>query len=855
MFHGFVLGNEYPLFYPVYTLHRKNHSSSGSPRWEPKSAVGIYCGHSPEHAGDVALVMNLQTGHVTPQFHVVFDDGWTAVPYLNKLEAPPNWKNLFQHHTEHYNAADFEAVTASEHDKKSPPLLSSPHMVDNSIPVAVIDPRVKDFLHGDVLGTDVDQSLCPPSDSIITVPEGELSQENIPSSKGEYRVSNTLSSEEETRAAEEPILNNSPPATPPPEQTDTSISSRGRVRKASNKLLDNQSKSGLRLKQALGFLGALASHSLYAPHFAYATYKRYQFDKRVSFHAKTLHHLEVINMNSDSTYSYIHPLSFAASKGDNETYYFLQAMQQDDREDFIDAMIKEIDDHTSRDHWKVVKRSMIGDAKTIKAIWSFKRKRRPDGSLLKHKARLCAHGGMQEYGENYWDTYAPVVNWASVRLMMTFAMINKMHFRSIDFTLAFPQADTDVDIFMELPIGVDVPNGEIRKDYVLYLLKNLYGLKQASKTYFEYLCSHLEAEPIGMESSRIDPCIWYKEGVILIIYVDDCLIFSKNKELADELIQQLRVNFTLTDEGSVESYLGVQVEFDKDKKTISLKQPYLIKRIISALKCTEHMTGKETPVLANNILHKDSDGPERKQSWNYRSLIGILNFLSASTRPDILFAVHQCARFLTCPKLIHEQAVKRIVRYLVKTRDKGIEAKIDESKGIECHVDADFCGNYHKYRSDDPTTLLSRTGFIIFYMNCPIVCVSKLQGFISLSTTEAEYIALSHAMRELIPFSGLVQELNEIFLKDQLKPIVKCKLFEDNNGALELTRISKYRLRTKHIALQYHHFRNFVKEGKVEILPIDSKEQIADIFAKGISDVALFKHLRHKLLGWIYDTR
>ena len=67
----------------------------------------------------------------------------------------------------------------------------------------------------------------------------------------------------------------------------------------------------------------------------------------------------------------------------------------------------------------------------------------------------------------------------------------KMYSCSIDFTLAFPQADTDVDIFMELPIGVNVPKGEVRKDYVLYLLRNIYGLKQASITYFEYLCGYL----------------------------------------------------------------------------------------------------------------------------------------------------------------------------------------------------------------------------------------------------------------------------------------------------------------------------------------------------------------------------
>ena len=76
---------------------------------------------------------------------------------------------------------------------------------------------------------------------------------------------------------------------------------------------------------------------------------------------------------------------------------------------------------------------------------------------------------------------------------------------------------------MELPIGVDVPKGETRKDYVLYLLKNLYELRQASKIYFKHLYNRLRATPIEIEPSRMDPCIWYKENIILVIYVDDCI--------------------------------------------------------------------------------------------------------------------------------------------------------------------------------------------------------------------------------------------------------------------------------------------------------------------------------------------
>ena len=99
-----------------------------------------------------------------------------------------------------------------------------------------------------------------------------------------------------------------------------------------------------------------------------------------------------------------------------------------------------------------------------------------------------------------------------------------------------------------------------------------------------------------------------------------------------------------------------------------------------------------------------------------------------------------------------------------------------------------------------------------------------------MSTTQTEYVVLSHSMRELIPFIGLVEELNVIFDKDKIKPKVKCRLFEDNNGALESTKTPKNRPCTKYIALTYHHFSNFVKEGRVEILQIETTEQITDIF-------------------------
>jgi hypothetical protein len=124
---------------------------------------------------------------------------------------------------------------------------------------------------------------------------------------------------------------------------------------------------------------------------------------------------------------------------------------------------------------------MPAEMKTIMSIWSFKRKRLPDGTLNKHKARLCAHGGMQQpLGVNYWETYAPVVNWISVRFLLIICQISCLESQALDFVLAFPQADLDTSVFMEIPIGISVDGIEQNRKYVLRLKKSLYGLKQAS---------------------------------------------------------------------------------------------------------------------------------------------------------------------------------------------------------------------------------------------------------------------------------------------------------------------------------------------------------------------------------------
>lgn len=826
--------NEHPLFCPIYCLDKKLQGGLGGiPKWNPRSNAGVYLGHSPDHSSNVALVLSLTTGLISPQYHVVFDDDFSTVDFIRSRKEPTNWENLCKHHTEDYRINPLPGndtlsdLRRADFDVVQNPSTILPLTQDNSAREGV--PPVPNPIS--------DTSRRAPGHEPTHMPnEAPTDTPLFPAPEGDTSGSFNTEGEQDL------------PYDHPLAPLRRSTRSRKSVdRLTSSKLGDLMSES---LTSALGIITSFFSAPDYKLEYCYAHFKARLDHKIITYQSKLMHYDEAVELNVDGSVNHTHPLSFATTTANNEAYHFHQAMQEDDREQFIEAMLKELEDHRVNEHWVLVLRKDIGDSPTIKAIWSFKRKRRPDGSLLKHKARLCAHGGMQVYGVNYWDTYAPVVNWISIRMMLTISVIHNLYTTSIDFTLAFPQADADVEIYMEIPLGCEVPEG----DYVCLLLKNLYGLKQAANTWFEYLRDSLVKSEddggYGFTQSTVDPCIFYKEGVTLITWVDDCLIFAREKEFADTLILSLKQQFTLSEEGDVSAYLGVKMEINEETGNVTMSQPFLIQRIIELLgDAISEANVKDTPAVYKEILHKDEHGPPRKQSWKYRSAIGMLNYLAASTRPDCLYAVHQCARFCADPRLSHERAVKRIIRYLKGNSDKGMILTPNKDKGIQCYVDADFAGGYSTETSDEPVSVFSRTGFVIYYYGCPLTWTSKLQAEISLSTVEAEYIALSQAMRDVLPLMDRIDEMDGIFGDTSPKPILHCTLFEDNNGALELATTPRYRPRTKHIAIKYHHFREHVKLGKVSIQPIDTKEQIADIFTKALPSPA-FAFLRYKLLGW-----
>jgi hypothetical protein len=298
---------------------------------------------------------------------------------------------------------------------------------------------------------------------------------------------------------------------------------------------------------------------------------------------------------------------------------------------------------------------------------------------------------------------------------------------------------------------------------------------------------------------------------------------------------------------------GVLIKISKQKDgKIFLTQPHLIDSIIHDLGLDRTGTkGRTTPALSTEILDKDEQGEPFNDAFHYRGVVGKLNFLEKSTRPELAYAVHQCARFCQNPKKSHGEAVKRIGRYLLATRDKGIILDPKECS-FDCWVDASHAGEWKKKSAmNDPTTAKSRMGFVIMFAGCPLIWSSKLQTEIALSSTEAEYIALSAAMREVLPLLSLMKEARKrgVPMKKVKVANIHCKIFEDNVGAIELAKVPKMRPRTKHLNIKYHHFRQHVQSGLLSLHYVRTESQIADIFTKPLSESLFVKH-RKQLMGW-----
>ncbi len=226
------------------------------------------------------------------------------------------------------------------------------------------------------------------------------------------------------------------------------------------------------------------------------------------------------------------------------------------------------------------------------------------------------------------------------------------------------------------------------------------------------------------------------DSLIVIIYVDDILIYAQTEVEFDSLIEKLKNDdIALHKEGTAEGYLGADIQ--QDGNNIMLKQEGLTKRIIEALGLdSKYSTCVDTPAKSA-ALGRDVDGKEASGSINYASVVGMLLYLGHS-RPDISFATHQCACYTHSPKQSHKDALKQIRRYLKGTLKQGLIMNPSDTLKIDCCPDADFAGLWTRNDKHDPHCARSRTGYVICLSNFPVLWKSKLQTEITLSTMRAE---------------------------------------------------------------------------------------------------------------------
>jgi Reverse transcriptase (RNA-dependent DNA polymerase) len=213
---------------------------------------------------------------------------------------------------------------------------------------------------------------------------------------------------------------------------------------------------------------------------------------------------------------------------------------------------------TIEKNWRLVRRdSLPAGTRVLPSVWALRRKRDvTTGEIMKWKGRINVDGSKQQPGLDFEQTFAPVASWASIRLIILLAVINKWITKQLDFVQAFPQAPVETQFFMEIPKGCQVTEGE--DEWVLEVLNNIYGQRQAGKVWYDYLTEGL-IQKLGFQQSEHDPCILWRGSCIIIIYTDDTIITGPDEKEIDTVIADISKHYKITHKNSVSDFLGVNI--------------------------------------------------------------------------------------------------------------------------------------------------------------------------------------------------------------------------------------------------------------------------------------------------------
>jgi transposase InsO family protein len=768
---------------PVYVLDKALQDGTIGPgKWKDRCYQGVYIGHSPNHASNVIQVFNPNTRLVSPQYHVVHDESFDTVN-INMSEAAAEAKldamldTLFEtsqwRHSDMYSDSEFPAAShhyfdsswdvsyerayansQREHEQRQNNGQSRKRALDSlSLPGIAISEGATSLVKAPSIGA-LPLRKNGHSDSLVNAapapdPEGAVFSDDFTVTED----SNCISKPDPLDCPKRLFDDSAELATQRPDLEAASLCVPARP-PIGDYSASPATEDTIPIVSQLGFLDSPKKKRIrITGEFSDATSD--------SFTSIMLSHLQSLVSQFESF---------------GNTVPYTHMFRASDQDQFLLSQIPEIKGLCDAGVFEFQNMSQLpSNARLLNAIWSYRRKRRPDGVLLKHKSRICADGSQQKYGVDYWETYAPVVHWSTVRMVLVLSTLLKLKSRQIDYTQAFPQAPVDDDVFMRIPQGwsydsvtkqlvqcLDDPRSFDREHFIR-LKRNLYGVKQAARNWYIHLKNGLLGR--GFVQSKIDPCLFIRKDCLIVLYTDDCLVFANSDDTITDLCKCLSTEFLLKDEGNIENFLGINITHkleDDDSVTITMTQKGLIDQILEDVGLVgDKVTQKKTP--AKEVLQPNPNAAPFDAEWSYRSVIGKLNFLAQNTRPDISMTVHMCARFVNNPNRINQDAVKYLCRYLHYTQTRGLILKPTGDNRLNAHVDSDFAGQCSRETCQLRDFAVSQTGYVIMYCGCPIHWVSKLQSEIALSTTEAEYQALSMCLRDLLPMRTMLSELSKGF--------------------------------------------------------------------------------------------
>jgi len=520
---------------------------------------------------------------------------------------------------------------------------------------------------------------------------------------------------------------------------------------------------------------------------------------------------------------------YALLTSEEDPSTFKEALESKERQEWMAAMSEEMTSLHKNSVWELVPKPK--DQRIIGSKWIYRKKESlSETEAPTYKARLVAKGFSQIEGIDYDEIFSPVVKHTSIRVLLSLVAQHDMELEQLDVKTAFLHGDLEETIYMTQPEGY-VEAG--KENHVCRLKKSLYGLKQSPRQWYKRFDSFMLQN--GYKRGKYDCCVYlhtFDDGhiIILMLYVDDMLIACRDTSKINKLKEILSSEFDMKDLGAAKKILGMEIKRDRDNMRLYLSQSKYIGKVLEKF----HMVNAKpvsTPLAAHfNLSAKQSpstdDEVQEMKKIPYASAVGCLMYAMVCTRPDLAQAMSVVSKYMSNPGREHWQAVKWIIRYLKGTRNKSImfERQHDDAC-ITGFVDSDYAGDLDKRRST--------TGYVFTCGGGPVSWRSMLQKVSALSTTEAEYMALTEAAKEAIWLKGLASDLG----LQQAFVTIQC----DSQSAICLAKNQVFHTRSKHIEVRYHRIRDWLNNGEVEVKKVHTDENASDFLTKPVT-AEKFKH-------------